>query len=403
LNRFIYKARNAERELLEDEIEALNKKDALHKLAEKGLTPFVIEEKGLIPNASEFFLQFSRISLRDLVIFFRQLSSISSAGVPLHEALQVIEGQITSPAFKKIVLSLARDIEGGKSFSQSLARHPLVFSKLIVAMIEVGEKSGTLGTVLAKISSHLEKENQFQHKIKSAMRYPIMVFTSLGLAFLFSIVFIIPRFSAVFSAFKTKLPLPTRILLGLNYVITSYYWVVILFAIVLFLVFRWYRSTKSGRHQIDQFVLNFPVLGGVITKVALSRFFRMLSAMISSGVPLVYGLEVASRTADNQIITDAILGTRARVISGGSLSSGMRDYAIFPSITGHMIAIGEKAGNLEEMLAKSADYFDEETDYVVSGLMELMEPILILSMGALVLMLALGIFLPMWSLMSLYK
>lgn len=403
MSRYLYKARKADGSQVEDELEALSRKEALHQLSLKGLTPISLEDKGVLPDLSIFFTGLNRVKLRDLAVFFRQLSSIFSAGVPLFESLLAIEDQIGSGVLKKIVHTLLIDIEGGKTFSQALASHPRVFSRLVVTMVEAGERGGVLGDVLAKISQYLEKEGQLQQKIGGALRYPIMVLTALGLAFVFAIAFIIPKFNAIFSAFKTDLPLPTRILLGMNYVITQYWLTVILAGIGLYALFRFYLRQPWGKKQWDGMLLKAPVLGLVLTKLSLSRFFRMLSAMISSGIPLIYGLEVTANTADNAVIAEAIMNIRLQIMAGGVMSTAMRSSPIFPSTAYHMVAIGERSGNLEAMLLKTADYFDEETDYTVSNLTSLIEPLLILVLAGFVLLLALGIFLPMWSMMQLYS
>ncbi|MFH1386500.1 MAG: type II secretion system F family protein [bacterium] len=403
MSRFIYKARKETGELIDGEIEAMNAEEADRLLASRGFTPVKIEDKGMILNLNDLLAEFSKVKSRDLSVFFRQLSSIFSAGVPLYESLIALENQVSSGNLKNIVKALILDVEAGSTFSQALAMHPLVFSKLIVTMVEAGERGGVLGDVLGRISIYLEKEGVLEQKIKSALRYPTMVITSLGLAFIFTVAFIIPKFNATFASFKTQLPLPTRILLGLNFIFTHYWYLLIGGFILAYAVFKMLVRQPAGRMKWDKLLLNLPGLGAVIVKISLSRFFRMLSSMISSGIPLIYSLEVTAGTADNSMIGKTILEIRDQIMSGGSMSSAMKNYKLFPSTAYHMVAVGERSGTLGDMLVKAADYFDEETEYTVSNLMSLIEPLLVLVLALMVLLLALGIFLPMWNLMSLYS
>ncbi len=408
MTNFKYKAINENGDLIQDEIEALSLEEVVADLSARGYTPVNIKEKSPLPDFSRFFnlselrLRFRRIKSRELMLFFRQLSALFTAGVPLFESLAALEEQFGKERIKEVIVALKEDVAGGSAFSMALARHPQVFSNLIVAMVEAGEKAGIMDEVLRKILAYTEKENQLRQKVSGALRYPIMVLSSLGIGFIFAIVFIIPKFTAIFGAFKTKLPLPTRILLGINYTVVNFWWLVLILSAVGYGLFKLYCGTSTGHRQWDQFLLKLPVFGMLLTKISLARFFSMLSAMISSGISIVEGLETTASTADNVVIAQAIMKIRERVISGVTLSDSMREFSLFPPTSVRMVAIGEKSGTLDDMLAKTAAYFDEETDYTVSNLMTLLEPILILVMGMFVLLLALGIFLPMWSMMSLY-
>jgi len=403
LSKFKYKARNNAGQLIQGEIEAPSQYEVTQDLTQKGLTPIVIEDKPLFLDLSNFVFETGhRISTRELSILFRQLAAVISAGIPFFEALSSVESQISDKKLQKVLLWIKKDIESGSTFSQALAQHPRVFSPLIVALVEVGEKGGVLDEVLKRISAYLEKESQFQNKIKAALRYPIMVISVLAAAFVFSILLIIPRFQSLFGAYDTALPLPTRILLGINFTLTHYWWLILILGAVSFFVLRSYLNSTVGRKQWDGLKLKLPVWGPLLSKIAISRFFRMLTAMISSGIPIVESLEVTEKTADNVIISEDIDKIRQEVVAGGSLSVAMKKFNIFPSTAVQMIAVGEQSGNLESMLMKSADYFDEESDFVVSNLMSLIEPFLIFVLALFVLLLALGIFLPMWSLFSLY-
>ncbi|MDI6731573.1 MAG: type II secretion system F family protein [Candidatus Margulisbacteria bacterium] len=409
MTKFKYKAVNEKGAPFEDEIEASSAEEVYASLTAKGFTPVNISEKLNWPDFTktlglhQYLKPFSRVGQREIMLFFRQLSALFSAGVSLFESLTALEEQFNKEKIKEVIIKIRTDVAGGATFSGALAKFPNIFSNLTVAMVAAGERAGAMDEVLKKIAAFLEKEAKLKMKLHGAFRYPAVLLGVLCLAGIFAITAIIPKFKAVFSAFKTELPLPTRFLLGINLAFTNYWWLIVIICIVIYFAYRFYHSTSAGRYNIDQLFLKMPVFGLLITKVSLARFFTMLSAMISSGISIVSGLEITANTADNAVIADAIIKIREKVISGVSLSDSMREFPVFPISAVHMAAIGEKSGTLENMLAKSAEYFDEEADYTIANLMILLEPILIFIMGIGVLIFALGIFLPMWNLMSLFK
>ncbi|OGB86735.1 hypothetical protein A3H38_03295 [candidate division WOR-1 bacterium RIFCSPLOWO2_02_FULL_46_20] len=407
--RFKYKAINEKGDLFQDEIEAGSSEEVASHLGAKGYTPVNIAEKLPLPDfsqlldPSQMMLKMRHVKSREIILFFRQLSALFSAGVPLFDSLQALEEQFAKERMYQTIVKLKDDVAAGTSFSGALSKHSAVFSDLIIAMIEAGERAGVMEDVLIKITAFLEKEDQLKQKVRAALRYPIMVITALTIAFTFAIIFIIPKFTSIFGSFKTQLPLPTRILLGINYAFTNFWWLLLIAGIGGYALFKTYSATPLGRRQVDLVLLKLPVVGLLITKVSLARFFSMLSAMISSGVSVVSGLEITARTADNAIVAQTIGKIREQVIAGMTLSDSMKGHHLFPSTSVRMVAIGEKSGTLEGMLKKTADYFNEESDNTVAGLMSLVEPFLIFFLGMFVLLLAMGIFLPMWSMMQLYS
>ncbi|OGC21605.1 hypothetical protein A2310_02265 [candidate division WOR-1 bacterium RIFOXYB2_FULL_37_13] len=402
MSKFKFKARKETGELIEGEIESSSFETLKYDFSAKGYTPVFIEKKFEGISIPKLWVFKERAEAKEVSIFFRQLSSMFSAGVPLFESLTLVQEQIGSPFLKKIVKDLSREIEFGSTFSQALSKHPFVFSRLVVVMVEAAENGGILGEVLKRISWQMEKDIKLQLKIKGALRYPVMVVIALIIAFVFAVTFIIPKFTAVFRAAGGALPLPTRILIWLNFFVINYWGAVLTGGIILFVGGRMYCNTPFGMKKIDTLKLKLPILGSLVLKLSLSRFFRMLSSMISSGIPLTRGLEVASEVSNNVFLSENIISIKNIITSGSSFSDAMKNFPIFPSVSVHMISVGEQSGDLENMLTKNADYFDEETDYMIDNLMTLLEPVLIFILAIFVTVLALGIFLPTWNLMNLY-
>jgi MSHA biogenesis protein MshG len=257
--------------------------------------------------------------------------------------------------------------------------------------------------VLDRISNLLEKETVTAAKVKSATRYPLIVLCALAVAFAIMMVYVIPRFASFFSALKGQLPLPTRILIGTNAMIVGYWYWLIGAAVVVVYVLRKYLETEQGRYNWDRLMLSLPVFGTLFVKLYLSRFGRMLGAMLNSGIPVLEALTVTAATVENKVIARVIIDIRNDVAQGKSLTEPMKGSKVFPPIAVSMVAIGEKAGTLEKMLDKMADYFDREVDYTIDNLTPLLEPLLIVGLGVILMIFALGIFLPMWEMVNLYK
>lgn len=402
---FVYKARDRYGVLAEGRLEAASSKAVASALSRQGFSPVSITEEsgGLGLRLGEWLSALQRVRPQELVVFTRQLASTLDAGVPLINSLDAVAEQIRNRPFRSIVLDVKRDIEGGSTFSDALAKFPKYFSPLIINMIRGGEKAGILPQALDRLSGIIEKDIETSDKMKTATRYPMIVLFVLIGAFIVVTIYVIPRFVAFFSAFKTQLPLPTRILIGANYVLVTYwYWIVAALAGLGYLGSR-ILQTERGRHSWDNFILSTPVIGPLFTKIYLSRFGRMLSAMLSAGIPILDALTVTAATVENKIIARVILDVRDEVSGGKNLSEPMKASRVFPPIAVSMVAIGEKAGTLENMLNKTADYFDREIDYTIKNLTPLLEPLLIFGLAAILLIFALGIFLPMWDLIKIYK
>jgi type II secretory pathway component PulF len=387
-------------------LEADDPKTVARQLEKQGFTPIAIspEETSVMSmRLEEVLAGLQTVKPQDLVVFSRQLASTLDAGVPLISSLDAVAEQIGNAKFRKVVVQVRKDIEGGATFSDALDKYHDVFSTLVINMIRAGEKAGILPQVLDRISNLLDKDIATRDKVKTATRYPVIVFASLGAAFVVMSVYVIPKFASFFAAFKAELPMPTRILMGVNFVIMNFWYWIVGVVVILGYVVRKVLETERGRYNWDRFILSTPVFGALFSKIYLSRFGRMLAAMLGSGIPILEALTITAATVENKVISHVILDIRKDVSQGKTLAEPMKGSKVFPPIAISMVAIGEKAGTLEHMLNKMADYFDREIDYTIDNLTPLLEPILIFGLGLLLLVFALGIFLPMWDLIKVYK
>ncbi|MBU0671727.1 MAG: type II secretion system F family protein [Candidatus Margulisbacteria bacterium] len=406
MTNFNFKARDRYGVATEGVMEAADSKSVALRLEKMGYTPVTISAKdtgGLVEKIADWLASWQKVKQDELIVFSRQLASILEAGVPLTEGLEAVQEQIKNKRFRDVVVAVKRDIEGGTTFSDALEKYQKIFSSLIINMVRAGEKAGILGTELDRVSQLLEKDLETSEKIKTAIRYPLIVVASLVIAFVVLTVFVIPRFVSFFSAFEAELPLPTRILIGINHVVQNYWGWIIGAALILAYGIKTALDTERGRYSWDRLVLSTPVFGPLFSKIFLSRFARVMSAMLKSGIPILDALSITAATVNNLVISRVILDIRDEVSQGKSLTEPMKGSRIFPPIAISMVAIGEKSGMLEDMLNKVSDYFDREADYTIKNLIPMLEPILIFVLGLVVLLFALGIYLPMWDLIRVFK
>ena len=404
--KYNYQARDKSGQLKTGEIEAEDSKIAAHKLLQSGLTPLKVDE---LENKISFALiekivaSWQKVKSEDIIVFTRQLASVLEAGVPLLEGLDAVQEQVKNKRFKAVLVGIKRDIEGGSSLSIALEKYKDVFPLFLINMVKAGEKAGILDDVLDRISNLLEKELETAELIKAATRYPTIVLATLAIAFVILTTFVIPKFSAFFGSFGADLPLPTMILVMINNYISAY-WHFTLMGLVLFVFgLRAILKTEKGHYNWHKIILKIPIFGPLYLRIFLSRFARMLSAMLASGIPILDALSISATTVENVIITEVVFKIKDEVAAGSNLAKPMRSSKLFPPLAVSMVAIGEKAGSLEKMLNKVADYFDREANYTIKNLTPLLEPILIFGLAAVMLLFALGIFLPMWDLIKVYK
>ncbi|MDD5496073.1 MAG: type II secretion system F family protein [Candidatus Omnitrophica bacterium] len=401
---FKYKVRDKYGKLVAGIMTGDTKDSVAKHLSDMGYVPISIEElkeaKIRVTKSLDFF---KKIKISDINLFTRQLLTLQRAGVSLLMSLNTLEKQTRDRVLKDVLKSIAIDVEGGLSLSEAMARHPKIFNEFYVNMIKAGEISGTLEEILARLAEFGEKEEGITCKIKAATRYPLMTLGALSIAFLVVVTFVIPKFAVIFSQFKTALPLPTRILLALNFAIQHYWYIIIGVAIALAVVFLKYINTTGGRLRWDWFKLRVPVFGNIVTMLSMSRFALNMSILMRSGIPILQALDLTSRTVGNSVISRAIDNMAVGVREGKGLSEPMRISGVFSPIVVQMVAVGEDTGKADELLMNVSQYYDEQADYTITNLTTLIEPFLIVFLGVMVLTMALAIFLPMWNLIGLFK
>ena len=386
-------------------VEAASYDEALLFLYDKGIEAQEVVEASVSDEIkeklSDFNRRFAKVKLSELIVFTRQFATLFSAGVPIGVILERLSEQTVSVKLKDVATVIKNDVNGGMSLSEAFSKHKKVFSPLYINMLRVGEESGTLDIVLDRLASILETELDTRNKIKTATRYPKMVISAIVVAFTIIITFVIPRFVSLFSHFGAQLPLPTRILIGINYVFHHYWWMVLIAVIALIFAFREYKKTEKGRYNIDKYMLKIPVIGTLVHKIYVSRMIRILGLLYKSGIAIIDALKIVSNVTGNVIAKQAVEEIGRDVEGGATISVPFLKSAFFPNVVSDMVAVGEETGRLDEMLFKAADYYDEEIDYAIKNLSSAIEPILLVFIAGMVLLLALGVFLPMWNMVNL--
>jgi type IV pilus assembly protein PilC len=323
-----------------------------------------------------------------------------NAGLPLVQALGILAQQTENKVLADTTRQVVYDVESGQTLADALRKHPKVFSDLYVNMVAAGEAGGILDTILQRLAEFLEKNDAIIRKVKGAMVYPGVIMSVAVIAVAVLLIFVIPTFQTMFASVALELPLPTRIVIGMSHLLTSYWWLLLaVIGVSIFGVARYYK-TSGGRLQIDSMMLRFPVLGDVLRKSAVSRFTRTLGTLVSSGVSILDGLEITARTAGNMVIHNAVMESRQSIAGGDTIAAPLQRSKVFPPMVISMIAVGEQTGGLDEMLSKIADFYDEEVDAAVSTMLSLMEPVMIVVLGVIVGGMVVAMYLPIFDMVN---
>jgi type II secretory pathway component PulF len=400
---FTYRARDKYGSLFTGTIETSGRDAVASQLDHLGYHPVSIEEQRPGVGAAEFFERFTRVSPQDLIVFSRQLATLISAGLPFMTSFDALIEQTQNQRLKAVITQVRKDVEGGSSFSDALAKHPSVFSNLYVSMIRAGETGGVLDEILQRLATLAEHEAETRARIKAATRYPKIVIGALAIAFIILLQFVVPKFAALYANFKAQLPLPTRILIGINHAFQSYWWLVLSVIILVAFSARAYIRTEAGRLRWDGIKIKLPIFGAIFLKTALSRFARIFGTLTRSGLSILQTLEIVSQTVGNTVISRVVDNIRDSARQGRGIVQPMQVSRIFPPIVIQMVAIGEQTGKMEEMLMKVSEYYDQEVEYSIRNLSTSLEPLLLAVIGGVVLFLALAIFMPWWNLINVFK
>lgn len=396
-----YKARSARGELVQGTIESGSADTVASQLLNSGITPIdIVESKqpaGSI-DIGKWLAGARPPGLPDLILFSRQMYTLMKAGVPM---VRSITGLIQSTRNLRLVNALRdvlANIESGQDLGTSLGRHPDIFTTLFVSMVRVGENTGRLDESFLQISLYMERERETRERIKAALRYPMFVIIAIAIAITIINLFVIPAFAKLFAASNVALPWQTRFLMSTSHFFVTW-WPVLLGALIGSIIgFIQYTRTESGLYKWDKFKLKLPIVGNIIKRATLARFARAISMALGSGVPLIQTLTVVSRAVDNEYIGENILGMRNGIERGDSITRTASVTGMFTPLVLQMMAVGEETGSVDDMMLEVAEYYEREVDYDIKNLSSAIEPVLIIAIGIMVLILALGVFLPMWDL-----
>jgi type IV pilus assembly protein PilC len=394
---YVWKGRTLAGEAQSGEIEVGRQEEALEILRKKKLLVTALKLKGgfkmpVIGGAG--------VSTKDLAIFTRQFATMISAGLPLVQCLDILAKQASKPSFGRVIGEVTREVESGSTLSDALGKHKGVFDDLFRNMVAAGEAGGVLDEILMRLATYIEKADALKRKVQSALVYPGVVLTVAMGATAFMLIFIIPTFARMFSDFGGELPLPTKIVLAASNFLMSFWWAMILGMVGAVIAFTRYYATESGKRVVDQIMLKIPVIGDVLLKGAVARFTRTLGTLISSGVPILSGLEITARTAGNKVIAEAIMDARASIREGETVAAPLKASGVFPPMVVQMISVGEQTGALDEMLTKIAVFYESEVDTAVDTLTSIIEPVMIVVMGGIVGGMVVAMYLPMFKLIS---
>jgi type II secretory pathway component PulF len=367
-----------------------------------GYTPVTIREE-VSSSQFVFFSRFKRVNPEDMNLFNRQLVTLVKAGLPLLASLRAIGKQTKSRVLRDAVQVITKDIEGGSSFSDALRRFPRIFDDLYISTIKAGETSGALDEIFSRLADLGEHEADTKSKMKAATRYPIVAISVLVIGFAVLVTYVIPRFVSIFDRYEAELPLPTKVLIWINSAIVNYWHLTIVLIVLSIFAFRKFISLPYGRRIWDTLKLKVPVFGPLYFMITMSRFSRIMAIMIKSGVPILSILEMVSDAAGNVVIKNAIKDVMKSVNQGRGMAEPMSTSKVFSPLVVQMVSIGEETGQVDELLFRISEYYDQQSDYMIKNLTTMIEPILVVILGCVVLLMALAIFLPMWNMIGLFR
>lgn len=396
--------RDRQGELVTGTLEAANENNLVAKLDRLGYSIIEVSaQKGAGGSKTDIFERFRRLERREVILFTRQLATLLRTGTSISQALTTACVQTTNKRFRTILEDVTQAVHSGTSFSEALSKHPKIFTELFVSMVKVGETGGMLDAVLERVATLGMQELEMQSRIKSALVYPIVLVIVAFTVVNFLIVGVLPKFVGVFRATGAELPLPTQLVLSLSYILRRFGLLILILLALAFAWFRAYISKEEGRFKFHSWCLKVPIFGELYNKIQVSRFSRILSTLIASGIPLLQALIVVEKTVTNVVIRRAIQNIREAIAQGNPLVNQFRASGIFSPMVVQMISTGEKSGQLDKMLEDVASFYDPEIEYTIKNLTSLLEPFMLLTMGIMVAFIALSVLLPIFNLIKVFR
>jgi type IV pilus assembly protein PilC len=368
------------------------------QLRRERITPGAIKEKG-----KEFALPklgTGTVPVKDTAVFFRQFSVMIDAGLPLVQCLEILAANQENQVFQKCLTGVRQSVEGGSTLSNAMRQYPKIFDDLTTNMIEAGEAGGILDTILQRLATYVEKAVKLKSAVKSALIYPVSVISIAALVVGCLLKFVVPIFANMFISMGVDLPLPTKIVIGLSNFIGRFWWLIFAGIALIFVAVTYIRKDPKGRYMFDKMLLNLPVLGTVLRKIAVARFTRTLGTLITSGVPILEGLTITARTSGNAVLEDALMKVRKAVEEGRTIVDPLKESGVFPNMVTQMIGVGEATGAMDAMLQKIADFYEDEVDAATKDMLTLLEPILIGFLGVVVGGIVISLYMPLFSMIS---
>ena len=399
---YLWKGKNSYGEKRKGKIEVPNEEAVRSHLKKMRITPTKVKEapKDIFANVS--FMQ-PKVTGKDIVIFTRQLSTMIDAGLPLVQSLDILANQQENPTFKRVLLEIKVDVETGNTFAEAMKKHPEIFDNLFCNMIDAGETGGILDTILSRLAGFMEKSMTLKKKVKGAMTYPVICLAISVIIMGVMLVFVVPVFESMFADFGAALPAPTQMVVGISNFVQHNLHYGIMVVMVLVFVFKKIYKTEPGRIKIDTIMLDLPVFGPLIRKVAVAKFTRTLSTMMTSGVPILESLQVVGRTAGNKVIEIAVFRVADAISEGRAIAEPLEETGVFPAMVVQMINVGESTGALDVMLEKIADFYDEEVDQAVENLTAMIEPFMMVFLGGMIGGLVVAMYLPIFKMGEVVK
>lgn len=399
MQRFRFKAKASDGATRKGIVEAQDQASAVDVL--RGQKLFIVELHELNRGGKSVFSFSEKIKFDDVVNFTRQLSTMISAGLPLTDALSILQVQ-SQPALQRKVGEIVKAIEGGSTLADSLASHPMVFSKVYVSLVRAGESAGVLDTILVRLADNLEKQRDFRAKTKGALIYPVIVLIGMAVVGLVMMVFVLPKLTVMYEDFQAELPLVTKILMGISDFMSRFWYIMIVAVFGLVYAIKTWRKTKSGALQYDRLMFALPIFGRIRKMTLMAEFTRTLALLASAGVSLVEGLNIVKDVVDNAILEEALVTVGKDVEKGQSLAASLAKHESFPLIVSQMVSVGEQTGKLDDVLNRVAGYFEVESEHAIKNLSTAMEPVIMVLLGLGVGFMIIAIIVPIYNLTSTF-